>query len=102
MEKRMNMNRMKCSDSHGSERLTESVRRMTKEELCEHRAWLERNGGPILPPGLQEGGLWLGVIREEITKAMNASVVQVRRPPPAFLRWILSPWLRFPAKSPTA
>lgn len=55
----------------------------------------------VLPPGLQEGGLWLDVIRIEIRKARanEAACVQVLKRPPAFLRWLLKTWLRFPAPS---
>ena len=69
---------------------------MSDLERAENNAWLERNGGPMLPPGLQENGLWLMVIRAEIDDAFrSAAYVQVRKPPPAFVRWLLRPWLHF-------
>ena len=72
------------------------MKRMNEVELAEHRAWLDRNGGSILPPGLHEGGEWLKIIREEIRKEIiSGAFVQVRRQPPLFLRWLLLPWLRW-------
>lgn len=72
---------------------------MNANELAENDDWLARNGGPELPVGLQDGGLWLMVIRAEIDDALrSAAYVQVRKPPPAFLRWLLRPWLRFPSQ----
>ena len=54
--------------------------------------------GAVLPPGLQEGGLWLAVIRQEIQTAIKTEAyAQVLRVPPRPLRWLLKPWLRFQA-----
>ena len=52
-----------------------------------NRAWLERHGGPILPPGLWEDGMEMQIIRSEIQKAsVNAAYVRVLKPPPQLLR----------------
>ena len=76
------------------------MKRMTDEELAENNKWLEKQEGPVLPLGLHEGGVTLTVIREEIQKAITTGAyVQVRRPPPRLLCWLLAPWLRFQSPS---
>ena len=89
-------------DGTGSRVLsTDELGVMSEAELAENNAWLERNGGHVLPPGLHEGGLWLMVIREEIQKALTNDrepSLQVLRQPPTLLRWMLKPWLRFPSR----
>lgn len=54
----------------------------------------------FVPPGLQPGGSWLPVIRREAINAVaTEAYVQVLKPPPAFVRWLLRGWLRFPERS---
>jgi len=54
-----------------------------------------RRCAPDLPPGLEEGGSWLPVIRAEVRKelAIGGAYAKVLRRPPLFLRWLLKPWL---------
>lgn len=55
----------------------------------------------VLPPGLEDGGSWLPAIRAEVRKELaTGNWLQVRRPLPSFLRWLIKPWLRH--SSPTA
>ena len=73
----------------------------SEKEVAENKEWLERHGGPILPPGLWEGGTWIPAIRDVVRKELaTAAYVQVLKQPPSFLRWILKPWLRFQAPKP--
>ena len=75
----------------------DELKRSSPEDLEAHRAWVKRNGGPTLPLDLHEGGVTLMVIRAEIRDAMtnSSAFAQVRREPPALLRWALRPWLLF-------
>ena len=52
-----------------------------------------------LPPGLHPGGSWIPVIQNEIRSALaSQAFVQVLKPPPMFVRWLLNEWLRFPSR----
>ena len=47
-----------------------------------------------IPPGLQAGGSWLPAIRAEIrNELIGANFLQVKKPLPPFLRWLLGAWL---------